>query len=200
VPTHLLGNGLEEHRDETKGWDVKRIQDPNSGQRKSFQVFFLKGDDDQDVVIMETSEIDLEEVIGCLKQGDSVFIKCNSSAPIVKIDERIKIPDMIARRVACTDFVDTGKEFRIYAEIPDIPKYKLDANITKDVIEISGNAETGRKEEDKGYGVIEWTYSEVYKRIEFPEEVIPARVKANLKDGLLEIKVPKKVRSRVYDL
>ena len=84
MPIQVLGNCSEEHRDEPKGDYKTKIQDLNSEQCKSFQVFFLMNDDDQNVVVVETSEIDLEEVIGCLKQGDSVFIKCNSSALVVK--------------------------------------------------------------------------------------------------------------------
>ena len=103
-----------------------------------------------------------------------------------------EIPEMLARREACTDLVDAGKEFKVCAEVPGIPKDKLDITITKDGIEISGRAETERKEEEKGYVLRERGYSEVYKRIAFPEEVIPDKAVANLTDGLLEIKVPKK--------
>jgi len=76
--------------------------------------------------------------------------------------------------------------------MPGIPKDKLDITITEDGIEISGKAETERKEEEKGYVVRERGYSEVYKRMAFPEEVIPDKAEAALKNGLLEIKVPKK--------
>ena len=107
----------------------------------------------------------------------------------LRIRER---PEILAMREACTDLVDAGKEFKVCAEVPGIPKDKLEIIITKDGIEISGKAETERKKEEKGYVVRERGYSEVYKKIAFPEEVIPDKAVATLTDGLLEIKVPKK--------
>ena len=66
--------------DEAKAdYNTKTETPLSQSECKLFQVFFLMNDDDQNVIVVETSEIDLEEVIGCLKQGDSVFITCNSS-------------------------------------------------------------------------------------------------------------------------
>jgi len=101
-------------------------------------------------------------------------------------------PTTIMPREACTDLIDAGKEYQVCAEVPGIPKDKLDITITKDGIEISGKAEVERREEEKGYVVRERGYSEIYKRIAFPEETIPEKAEATLKDGLLEIKVPKR--------
>ena len=104
-----------------------------------------------------------------------------------------EIPEMLTRREACADLVDSGKEFKICAEVPGIPKDKLDVTITKDGIELSGKIDIEKKEQENGYIVRERGYTEVYKRIKFPEKVIPDKAVANLTDGLLEIKVPKKV-------
>ena len=68
---------FEASRDETKVDVETNIQAPLSqGTCKLFQVFYLINDDYQSVLVCETPEIDLDEVIGCLKQGDSVFITC----------------------------------------------------------------------------------------------------------------------------
>jgi HSP20 family protein len=101
-------------------------------------------------------------------------------------------PTEIMPREARIDLIDAGKEYQVCAEVPGIPKDKIDVTITKDVIEISGKAEVDRREEEKGYVVRERGYSEIYKRIAFPEEAIPDEAEATLKDGLLEIRVPKK--------
>jgi len=95
-------------------------------------------------------------------------------------------------RAACTDLIDTGKEYQVCAEVPGIPKDKINVTITKDSIEISGKAEIERREEEKGYVVRERGYSEIHRRMAFPEEVVPEKAEATLKQGLLEIKVPKK--------
>ena len=95
-------------------------------------------------------------------------------------------------RAACTDLIDTGKEYQVCAEIPGIPKDKIDVTITKDGLEVSGKAERERREEERGYMIRERGYSEIYRRLAFPEEVIPEKAEATLTRGLLEIKVPKK--------
>ena len=95
-------------------------------------------------------------------------------------------------REAYADLVDTGTEYHVHAEVPGIPKDQIDISITKDKIEISGRAQTVRKDEDKGYIVRERGYAEIYKRMSFTEDVIPKKATATLKDGVLEIRVPKK--------
>lgn len=68
---------LKALRDGAKVVDETNIQEPLSSRTcKLFQVFFLMNDEDQSVLVCETPEIDLDEVVGCLKQGDSVFITC----------------------------------------------------------------------------------------------------------------------------
>jgi hypothetical protein len=70
---------LKASRGETKVVDETNIQEPLSSRTcKLFQVFFLMNDEDQSVLVCETPEIDLDEVVGCLKQGDSVFITCRA--------------------------------------------------------------------------------------------------------------------------
>jgi HSP20 family protein len=96
------------------------------------------------------------------------------------------------RREACADLIDTGEGYKVCAEVPGIPKEKIDVSVTKDSIEISAKGETEKKEKDKGYLVNERSYSEIYRKISFPEEAVPENAEATLNDGLLEITVPKK--------
>jgi HSP20 family protein len=95
-------------------------------------------------------------------------------------------------READADLADTGKEYQVHIEVPGIPKDRIDVTVTKDYLEIHAKAEAERGGEEKGYIVRERNYAEIYKRLSFPEEVIPEKAEATLKDGLLEIRVPKK--------
>ncbi|MDP8219517.1 MAG: Hsp20/alpha crystallin family protein [Candidatus Theseobacter exili] len=90
------------------------------------------------------------------------------------------------------DFVDKEEEYQINAEIPGIPKDKIDITVTKNSIEISAKIEVEKKDEEKGYIVKERSYSEIYRKQSFPEEVIPEKAEATVKNGVLEIKIPKK--------
>lgn len=104
-----------------------------------------------------------------------------------------RIRPLEAVREASVDLIDKGKEFEIRAEVPGIPKDKIEVSITKDYGEISAKAEEERKEEEKGYILRERGYQQLYRMISFPEEVDPDKAEAAYKDGLLLIRVPKKV-------
>jgi hypothetical protein len=46
----------------------------NKKKQPPFQLFFLKSDENQNVEVTETDEIDLEEVKSRLERGESIFI------------------------------------------------------------------------------------------------------------------------------
>jgi HSP20 family protein len=96
------------------------------------------------------------------------------------------------QREACTDLLDHGDEFQVFAEVPGIPKDHLDITVTSDSIEIAGKAEITRGEENHGYVVNERGYSQIYRRLSFPEEVASDKATATLTDGLLDIRIPKR--------
>ena len=55
----------------------------------------------------------------------------------------IKMPKMMLPEVRAPfcDLVDTGKEYRLCAEMPGIPKDKIDISIDNDSIEVSAEAD-----------------------------------------------------------
>ena len=102
------------------------------------------------------------------------------------------IEPYMGMREANLDLVDKGKEFEIKVDVPGVPKENLEINITKDGIEISGKASVEKSEEERNYMIRERGYTEIYRKLTFPQEVIPEKATSSLKNGLLEIKVPKK--------
>lgn len=100
-------------------------------------------------------------------------------------------------RRAFADLIDAGKEYRVRAEVPGIPKEKLDISVTPRGIKIEGEAETKIDEDKEGYVHKERTWSKVRREIAFPEDVIPEQAEAEVKDGVLEVTVPKKSPTEV---
>jgi HSP20 family protein len=90
------------------------------------------------------------------------------------------------------DLIDAGKEFKVVVELPGIPKEKVDVSVTPDEIDIKGEVNQEVKEEREGYVRRERKYSAFHRRISFPEEVLPDGAEAKLRDGILEVIVPKK--------
>jgi HSP20 family protein len=95
-------------------------------------------------------------------------------------------------RHAFADLIDSGSEYRVRVEVPGIPKDKINISVTPKEIKIDGEAETNIDETKEGFVHRERSYSSIKKELPFPEEVIPDMADASVKDGILEVKVPKK--------
>ena len=65
--------------------------------------------------------------------------------------------------------------------------------MTEDALEMSGETETEKSEEDKETGYIrrERRYSKFHRVLPLPENVKTDEVEAELKDGVLHVKLPK---------
>jgi HSP20 family protein len=98
-------------------------------------------------------------------------------------------------RQPLVDLVDNGKEYLVKAEIPGINKDDLKIEVTEDSLEISGETRFEEKEEDKETGYLrrERRYSKFYRSLPLPENVLTEKVEADLKDGVLTVKLPKAV-------
>jgi len=90
-----------------------------------------------------------------------------------------------------TDVADTGPSYRVVAEIPGIPKEKLDVRVRGATVEIRGESGTDTEEKEEHYLHRERTYSGYYRVLELPEPVVGTDAKAKVVDGLLELDLPK---------
>jgi len=90
------------------------------------------------------------------------------------------------------DLIDSGNEYRVMAEVPGIPKEKLDITVTDREVKIEGEAKTDVHEEKEGFVRQERGYSRVSRRVAFPEPVVAEKAEASLNNGVLEVRVPKK--------
>lgn len=91
------------------------------------------------------------------------------------------------------DLSDNGKEYVVKAEVPGISKEDLNIEITEHGIEISGetNAVEAEEDKEKGYLRHERRYSSFYRSLPLPSAVQTDKAEANLKDGVLTVKLPK---------
>lgn len=95
-------------------------------------------------------------------------------------------------RAAYSDLIDEGTKFLVRVEVPGIPRNKIDVTVTGDGIEISGETGVEKEEKDKNFIIRERSYSSIYKNLAFPDEVISDKAECILKNGILEVSVPKK--------
>jgi len=94
------------------------------------------------------------------------------------------------------NMIDTGKEYRITAEMPGVNKKDVDVSITENNISICGQTNTEIDEESQGWIRRERSYSTLCRNMVFPQEVNPNKADATLKDGILEITIEKKTPTK----
>jgi HSP20 family protein len=98
----------------------------------------------------------------------------------------------LAIREPLVDLIDQGSEFVVRAELPGVSKEDIDLKVTSDGIEIRAKADRSREEKEKDYYFRERTYQAYERTLSFPEEVKADLASATLKDGVLEVRIPKK--------
>jgi len=94
-------------------------------------------------------------------------------------------------RPARTDVSDTGTAYRIVAEVPGIPKEKLDIRVRGSTVEIHGEQAEEKETQGGSYVHRERAYQGYYRTLELPESVVGAQAKAKVEHGLLELELPK---------
>jgi len=107
-----------------------------------------------------------------------------STEPFESVELPVKYP--------ATDLIDNDDSYIIKAELPGFTKDMVDVQVNKDSIEIKAEMKDEKKNKGKNYLHRERTYSSVQRVIAFPEEVISNKTEGSMKDGILEIRVPKK--------
>jgi HSP20 family protein len=102
-----------------------------------------------------------------------------------------KLPDM-ETIIPYVDLEDMGDRFVLSAEAPGFKKDEIDINICGNSVEISGCKEEVVDEKKKSYVRKERMSESFYRTLTLPEEIKYEEVSADLKDGVLEITLPKK--------
>lgn len=91
------------------------------------------------------------------------------------------------------DIVANKDNYTIHAELPGVPKESVKVTIDKNMLTLSGErkSEINEDDKDKQYHRRERMYGKFMRTFELPENVDPNQIKANFKDGILEISVPR---------
>lgn len=97
---------------------------------------------------------------------------------------------MISEAYPRTNLSDTGDNLHIVAEVPGVAKEDLQVKIQGNYLEISGSRKANTPEgykthrNERGAGTFSRSFT-------LPYEVDAAKVEATLKDGLLNLRLPK---------
>lgn len=89
------------------------------------------------------------------------------------------------------DIFEEKGDVVIRAELPGIGKEDIDVTLTDETITISGEKKKEEEVKKKDYYRWECSYGSFNRTFSLPAEVRPDKVKTKMKDGVLEIRIPK---------
>jgi len=114
---------------------------------------------------------------------------------------RLPLANLLGERragdfVPAIDMFEEGSELVIKAELAGIRREDIKVELSGNMLTLSGEKRGEEKVERKDYYRVEQTYGTFSRTLELPEGVNVDNVKANFKDGVLEIRVPRKAEAR----
>lgn len=103
-----------------------------------------------------------------------------------------KMRDVHPVKYAPLDLVDEGDQYKVQVELPGMSKEDVEVNITANRLQIQAQKVSSKENSDPNYLHRE-RYSSIWRReISFPEEVYPDKGQGTMKDGVLELIIPKR--------
>ena len=101
------------------------------------------------------------------------------------------LPGMEGLMTPSVDIFEEGGDMVVRADIPGIGKDDLDVSITENTLTISGERKQEEKKEKKDYHRVECSYGSFRRSFRLPENVKGEKAKAQFRDGVLEVRIPK---------
>lgn len=89
------------------------------------------------------------------------------------------------------DISETDKEYLIKAELPEVKKEDVKVTLDKGVITISGERRHEKEQKDANEIRVESFYGTFSRSFSLPENVDAKAVRAETKDGVLRVRIPK---------
>ena len=105
--------------------------------------------------------------------------------------ERVDEPFAFADWAPAVDIQETGKEYVVKADLPEVKKEDVKVHLEDGVLTIEGERKQEKEESGKKFHRIERAYGQFMRRFGLPAEVDAAKVQAEFKDGVLNVRLPK---------
>jgi HSP20 family protein len=98
------------------------------------------------------------------------------------------------------EVADTTDAVIVKAQVPGIPKDNIQVNVTDDAITLKGEMKEEEKKEEKNYTRREFRYGAFSRTIALPAAVQADKATAQLKEGVLEITIPKSEKAKMKEI
>lgn len=94
------------------------------------------------------------------------------------------------------DISETDADFEIKAELPGVKKEDLKVTLENGVLTLQGERKEEREEKGRRVHRVERSYGRFSRSFSMPDVVDESKVKAEFKDGVLSLRLPKSERAK----
>jgi len=108
----------------------------------------------------------------------------------------------VADWVPTVDISESDGEYLIKAELPEVKKEDVKVTVENGVLTLQGERRQEKEEKSKRFHRVERSYGSFVRSFSLPESVDESSVKADYKDGVLNLHLPKseKVKPKAIDV
>ncbi|HOV91076.1 MAG TPA: Hsp20/alpha crystallin family protein [Syntrophorhabdaceae bacterium] len=106
-------------------------------------------------------------------------------------DRRPVRGDGVSEWMPSLDVSETKNSYIVKAEVPGIDPKDVEISLSENVLTIKGEKKQEKEEENENYHIIERSYGGFTRSFKLPGQIQGDKVKANYKNGILKITLPK---------
>ncbi len=107
-------------------------------------------------------------------------------------DEEITVPEWSP----LVDIVEDEKEYLIKVELPEVQKDDVRVTVEGGTLTISGERKAEKEQKGRRFHRIERYYGRFERSFTIPDDAEPDGIKAEFKDGVLRVHLPKSEKAR----
>lgn len=94
------------------------------------------------------------------------------------------------------DITEDDKEYLVTADLPEMKKDEVKVTVENGILSISGERKSEKEAKKKTYHRIERSFGSFERTFTIPEDADAAKMKAEFKEGVLRVHVPKNPAAR----
>ena len=94
------------------------------------------------------------------------------------------------------DIIEDDKEFLVKADLPEVKKEDLHINVENGMLTIHGERKFEREDKKKRYHRTERSFGSFTRSFSLPDGSDSTKIRAEFKDGLLQVHIPKSETAR----
>ena|SRR5688572_23326002 len=107
-------------------------------------------------------------------------------------DENMTVPEW----TPLADIAEDDKEYLIKVELPEVQKDDVKVSVESGTLTISGERKAEKEQKGRKFHCVERYYGRFERSFSIPEDAEPDDVKAEFKDGVLQVHLAKSEKAR----